>query len=119
MHSCAAAISSARISGFIVNVAIADSTLSLNTANGIITVSGPGNATINVMRTVATANGQAGIESNQGNGGTASITVGSSQISGNATGVEPVGGGGLLSNLNNHLTGNASNGSFTGTAGLK
>jgi hypothetical protein len=34
----------------------------------------------------------------------------------NAIGIQATGGAGLLSYGNNHVTGNASNGSFTGTA---
>jgi len=38
---------------------------------------------------------------------------------GNAIGVQATGGAGLLSYGNNQVTGNASNGSFTGTASLQ
>ena len=44
-----------------INVAIADSSASFNASNGIDAVSGPGNATVDVMRVVAAANGSAGI----------------------------------------------------------
>ena len=61
-----------------INVAIADSTANFNAGNGIDAVSGPGNATVDIMRVVAAWNGSAGIQSNQASGGTASVTVGSS-----------------------------------------
>ena len=82
-------------------------------------VSGPGNATLDIVRVAATANGSAGIQSNQSSGGTASVTVGSSVLYGNAIGIQATGGAGLLSYGNNQVTGNASNGSFTGTASLQ
>jgi Divergent InlB B-repeat domain len=99
-----------------INVAIADSTASFNAGNGIDAVSGPGNATVDIMRVVAASNGSAGIQSNQASGGIASVTVGSSMLRSNAIGIQATGGAGLLSYGNNQVTGNASNGSFTGTA---
>jgi subtilase family serine protease len=102
-----------------VKATIADSTASHNAGNGIDAVSGPGNATVDVMRMVAASNGSAGIQSNQASGGTASVTVGSSVIYLNAIGMQASGGAGLLSYGNNQVTGNASNGSFTGTASLQ
>ena len=99
-----------------INATLADSTASFNTSNGIDAVSGPGNATLDVMRVFATANGSAGIQSNQSSGGIASVTVGSSVLYGNAIGIQATGGAALLSYGNNQVTGNASNGSFTGSA---
>jgi hypothetical protein len=102
-----------------IKAAIADSTASLNASNGIDAVSGPGNATLDVMRVVAASNGSAGIQSNQASGGTASVTVGSSMLRANAIGLQAIGGAGLLSYGNNQVTDNAANGSFTGTASLR
>jgi Pro-kumamolisin, activation domain len=45
--------------------------------------------------------------------------VGSSLLRGNAIGIRATGGASLVGYGNNHVTGNASNGSFTGTAGLQ
>ena len=45
--------------------------------------------------------------------------MGSSLLRGNAIGIQATGGASLLSYDNNHVTGNASNGSFTGTASLQ
>ena len=101
-----------------ITAAITDSTASFNASNGIDAVSGPGNATVDIMRVVAASNGSAGIQSNQSSGGTASATVGSSVLYANAIGVQAAGGASLLSYGNNQVTGNASNGSFTGAAGL-
>jgi hypothetical protein len=101
-----------------INLAIADSTANFNASNGIDAVSGPGNATVSIMRVAATSNGSVGIQSNQSSGGTASVTVGSSVIYANAIGIQATGGAGLLSYGNNQITGNAANGSFTGGATL-
>ena len=101
-----------------INASLADSTASLNAGNGIDAISGPGNASVDVMRVVAAANGSAGIQSNQSSGGTASVTVGSSVLYANAVGIEATGGAALLSYGNNQMTGNAANGSFTGGAAL-
>jgi hypothetical protein len=99
-----------------INATLADSTASFNASNGIDAVSGPGNATLDVMRVVAAANGSVGILSNQSSGGTASVTLGNSMLHANAIGIQATGGAGLLTYGNNQVTGNASNGSFTGTA---
>jgi hypothetical protein len=102
-----------------VNVVVKDSSVSLNASNGINAVSGPGNVTVNIMRSVIAANGLTGIQSNQSKGGTATVTVGSSQLYGNTTGVQSIGDGALLTYPNNQMTGNATNGSFTGSSGLQ
>ena len=99
-----------------ITAAFANSTASLNASNGIDAVSGPGNATVDVMRVAVSSNGSAGIQSNQASGGAASVTVGRSVLFANAIGIQATGGAGLLSYGNNQVTGNASNGSFSGTA---
>jgi hypothetical protein len=102
-----------------VKVAVKDSSVSLNASNGINAVSGPGNVSINVTRSVIASNGLAGIQSNQAKGGTAGVNVGSSEIYGNAAGVQSVDGGAVVTYPNNQLTGNTTNGSFTGSANLQ
>ena len=99
-----------------VNVAIADSSVSFNASNGFNAVSGPGNVTLDIMRVIVQSNGSSGIQST---GSTASVTVGRSMIRGNVVGVTAIGGANLLSYSNNQVTGNNSNGSFTGVAGLQ
>jgi Pro-kumamolisin, activation domain/Divergent InlB B-repeat domain len=101
-----------------INATLADSTASFNASNGIDAVSGPGNATVDIMRVAAAANGSAGIQSNQSSGGTASVTVGSSVLYGNNVAAQATGGAGLLSYGNNQVTGNVTNGSFTAIASL-
>jgi hypothetical protein len=102
-----------------IKAAVADSSANFNAGNGIDAVSGPGNATLDIMRVVAASNGSAGIQSNQTSGGIASVTVGSSLLRANAIGIQAAGGASLLSYGNNQVTSNASNGSFTGLAGLQ
>jgi hypothetical protein len=102
-----------------INVVITDSSANFNAGNGIDAVSGPGNASVDVMRVVAAVNGSAGIQSNQTNGGIASVTVGSSLLRKNAIGIQATGGASLLGYGNNRVTGNASNGSFSGGATLQ
>ncbi len=104
--------------GGTVTTVVTDSSLGEN-GDGLIAVSGPGNATVNLMRDVITQNTASGVVSNRSGGGTATVTVGSSEISGNATGVQSLGSGVLLSYRNNQLTQNGSNGSFTGSAALE
>jgi Pro-kumamolisin, activation domain/Divergent InlB B-repeat domain len=102
-----------------INATISDSTASFNASNGIDTISGPGDATVDVIRVVAASNGSAGIQANQSSGGTASVTVGGSQLRANAIGTQATGGASLLSYGNNQVTDNAANGSFTGAAGFQ
>jgi len=102
-----------------IKATLADSTASANASNGIDAVSGPGNASVDVMRVVAASNGSAGIQSNQSGGSTASVTVGSSVLYANVIGIQAAGGASLLTYGNNQVTSNAANGSFTGTASLQ
>jgi hypothetical protein len=98
-----------------IQVAIGNSSASLNASNGIDVTSAQASVKVDAIRATIAANGLAGIQSQ---GGAASVTVGSSQIRGNATGLQSIGGGALLSYANNQVTGNGSNGSFT-TTGLQ
>ena len=102
-----------------VNVAIADSSVSFNGGNGFNAVSGLGNVTLDITRVGVESNGSSGIQGNQSQGGAVSVTVGNTLIDGNIIGVEPIGGASLLSYSNNQVTGNNSNGSFTGSATLQ
>ena len=103
-----------------INVAVADSLVGFNASNGVNAVSGPGNVVaVDIIRVVVQSNGSSGIQANQSSGGTASVTVGSTLIYGNNVGVTAIGGASLLSYSNNQVTGNNSNGSFTGGAGLQ
>jgi sugar lactone lactonase YvrE len=98
-----------------IQVAMGNSSASLNASNGIHVTSAQASVKVDAIRVTIAANGLAGIQSQ---GGAASVTVGSSQIRGNATGLQSIGGGALLSYANNQITGNGSNGSFT-TTGLQ
>jgi hypothetical protein len=101
-----------------INVAITGSTASNNGTNGIDAVSGPGSVIVTAMRVVATGNGADGVLSNQSNGGAATVTVSDALLDRNTIGAQAIGGASLLSYDNNQVFGNATNGSFTGTASL-
>jgi hypothetical protein len=104
----------------VINATLADSMASFNAGNGIDAVGGPGNAIVDIMRVVAASNGAVSIQSNQSNGGTSSVTVGSSVLYGNNVAVVSTGGGAVLSYANNKVTGNAiSSSGFTGIAPLQ
>jgi hypothetical protein len=103
-----------------INTSIADSSARFNASNGIDAVGGAGNASVDIMRVVAAANGSAGIVSNQTGGGTVSVTVGGSVIYDNNVALEAIGGASLLTYANNQVTGNVANGSgFSGGAPLQ
>jgi hypothetical protein len=102
-----------------IRVAISNSSTSFNATNGIDAVSGPGSVTLNVERVTVLDNGTDGILSNQSSGGTASVTVGSSVLYGNGVAAQAVAGASLASYGNNQVTGNGTNGTFTGTANLQ
>jgi hypothetical protein len=101
------------------NASMADSSTSLNGNNGIEAASGPATVTVSVMRVRVSRNGSNGIMSNQSNGGTAKVVVGNSLVDQNSVAVRSLGGGSLLSYGTNQLPSNASNGAFTGAAGLQ
>jgi hypothetical protein len=89
------------------NVAITDTTQSLNSANGMNVVSGPsGNVNADVMRGVFANNTLSGVVANNTSGGTATVTVGNSILSYNGVGAwSIVNTGTLLSFKNNQVTG--------------
>jgi hypothetical protein len=89
------------------NVAVTDTTQSLNTANGMNVVSGgSGNVNVDVMRGVFANNAQSGVVSNNASGGAATVTVGSSILSNNVVGAwSIVNTATLLSFKNNQVTG--------------
>jgi hypothetical protein len=98
---------------------ISDSSMSLNAANGVIAVTGPGSATVSMMRDVVHANTQYGVQSNQTSGGTATVLVGESMISSNGSGaVEITGGGTLQTYQTNQVVGSGGTG-FSGVVGLQ
>ena len=69
-------------------------------------VSGPsGNVKVDLTRVVIANNNGAGVQSNNGTGGTAIVTVGQSMLSNNTTAWSPVGTAQLLSFQNNQVTG--------------
>jgi hypothetical protein len=99
----------------LIQVAVGDGSASLNAGNRITVTSALASVTMDVIRTTIAANGSAGLRAQ---GGAATVTVGSSQIRGNAVGLKTLGGGVLLSYGNNQMTGNGTNGFFS-TTGLQ
>jgi hypothetical protein len=97
------------------NVAVTDSSMSLNGGNGAIAISGLGNTNLDVMRGVMAGNAQSGVTANNSAGGTSTVTVGSSILSNNVVGAWNIAGSAsLLSFHNNQVTGPT--GSTPGTA---
>ena len=88
------------------NVAISDSSFSLNNSLAVNAVSGPsGNVKVDLTRVVIANNNGAGVQSNNGTGGTSIVTVGQSILSNNTSAWSPVGTAQLLSFQNNQVTG--------------
>jgi hypothetical protein len=88
------------------NVAISDSSFSLNGSLAVNAVSGPsGNVKVDLTRVVIANNNGAGVQSNNGTGGTSIVTVGQSILSNNTSAWSPVGTAQLLSFQNNQVTG--------------
>ena len=92
--------------GGTVIAAISNSSISLNAANGIISITGPGSSTVNVMNDVIFGNSGFGVVSNQKGGGISTVAVGGSMISNNLGGATDfVSGGALQSFATNQITG--------------
>jgi hypothetical protein len=105
--------------GGAVTVAVSDSTITLNAGNGVLALSGPGTAVSIITRSVIESNALYGVQSNQTNGGTATVTVNGSSITNNVSGqVGSIGGGTILTTGNNLLSGPVGTG-FTGPIGLQ
>ena len=94
-------------SGGSASVAINDSSVSLNSSNGVNSVGGTASTKVDLTRVVIADNGLAGVQSN---GGTSTVTVGSSMLSNNGSAWSVVSGGVLQSYGNNQVTGPAGTG---------
>jgi hypothetical protein len=100
-------------SGGNIAVSVSDSSISLNTANGVVALSGTGNVMVNLTHDIIASNGQIGIEAS---GGNAAVLVDNTSILNNATGaLSAVSSGRILTYQNNRIVGSAGSG-FTGTA---
>jgi hypothetical protein len=102
------------VSGSTENVAITDSTISLNGGNGVNAVANSSTANVDLERVTLSSNVSAGVQSN-GTGTT--VTVGSSLLSNNGSAWSIVGSGVLNSYKNNQVTG--AMGSTPGTASFQ
>ena len=100
-----------------VKITAIDSEFTQNTNGGIIALSNPGNAVRIMLNRVTTAyNGTNGINSN---GAQSVVTVGSSVILANATGLAPENSGQIVSYVNNQVRDNVTPGAFTSTTPLQ
>jgi hypothetical protein len=92
-----------------INVTVKDSVSSGNAYHGIIAATAPGGGTVNVMldHSAAVNNGGIGIRAN---GASAIVRMNDVTVTGNATGLDTLNGGQLLSYGNNHIAGNGSAG---------
>ena len=104
--------------GGTVNAAITDSSFSLNGSNGLNALSGTANVAVDVERVVFGENGGVGVNATNSNGGTSTVTVGSSMLSYNTGGAWGIAGTAtLLSFKNNQVTGPT--GATPGTASFQ
>jgi len=89
------------------NVAITDTSVSLNGGNGVVAISGPGTTNADLTRDVMSSNVQNGVEADAAAGGGSTVTVGSSILSNNVVGAwsNPGNAATLLSFGNNQVTG--------------
>jgi hypothetical protein len=91
--------------GGAVLLGISDSSMSLNSGNGLAVFSGPANAKVNVIRSSFVTNGGFGIQASQ-SGGNASVILGSSMFADDLGGAIGLAGGGTVYSLgNNQLSG--------------
>jgi hypothetical protein len=97
---------------------ISNSSISQNAGNGVSASSGTGGSvTVSMRKDLVAFSNATGVLSNQAGGGIATVTVESSQIYGNGVGLQSIGGGAVLSHLDNDVSGNTSDGAFTGSTG--
>jgi hypothetical protein len=90
-----------------IRMTIKDSTADGNSGNGITATTTQGSINLMLQNVVAANNGNIGVSNN---GSHATTRIGSSLVSGNATGVQNGGGGTLHSFKTNQIRGNTSNG---------
>jgi IPT/TIG domain len=97
---------------------ISNSSIIQNAGNGVSASSGTGGSvTVSMSKDLVAFNNATGVLSNQAGGGIATVTSESSQIYGNGVGLQSISGGAVLSHLDNDVSGNASDGAFTGSIG--
>lgn len=100
-----------------VKITVIDSDFISNGFGGVIALTTTASPVAIMLNRVTSANN--GTNGLNANGSAASITFGSSTITGNATGLNPQNSGQLVSYGNNQIDNNASNGAPTGTTPLK
>jgi hypothetical protein len=93
---------------------VSDSSMSLNAHNGLVVLSGTGNAKVNMLRDVFVTNGGCGVNADQSAGGNATALVGQSMFTDDFGGaVGGVAGGSDLTLQKNQVSGPPA--AFTGT----
>jgi hypothetical protein len=102
--------------GGIIKGTITDSVVSGSTENGITALSSGSSTVFLLDQTKVTNNAAAGVYVSGSNAG---ILARNSIVYGNAIGLDAANGGTLYTYGNNSVNGNATNGAFTGTAGLQ
>ena len=115
-NSAAGIVADGRGGSGAINVALSDSSTSLNASTGVSAVSGTGNVTVQITRLIAASNGLTGVQSDQSNGGIATVTIGRSALYGSGSVAQSIGGGTLLSHSDNQISGT---GGFSGAASLQ
>jgi hypothetical protein len=95
-------------SGGNIAVSVSDSSMSLNTDNGVVALSGTGSVAVNLTNDVIASNGENGIEAS---GGNAAVLVNNTSILANTIGaVSAVSSGRVLTYGNNRIFGNIGTG---------
>lgn len=94
-------------------VTVRSSSASGNLTNGFLAVTAAGGVELNLENVIATANVGAGVRSE--GGAAAVVRISDSFLSGNANGLQSVGGGQIISFGNNRNNGNTNNGAVTST----
>jgi hypothetical protein len=105
--------------GGIINGTVSNSVIAGNTGHGITAstaTSGGANVSLLIDQSQVVGNVNGGLVAGGSNGG---MMVRNTSVTGNGVGLQSNRGGGLFSYLNNSVNGNATDGAFTGTLGLK
>ena len=101
--------------GGIIKGTISDSVVSGNTENGVTALSSGSSVVFTIDQTEISVN-LAGLFASGGNAG---MLANNSTVFNNTIGLDTANGGALFTYGNNRVNGNATNGAFTGTAGLQ
>ncbi len=93
---------------------VAESFLSGNATTGVQAKTAGASAAVNLQRCIVADNG-VGVLSDQTGGGSTTLRLSETMVTGNTTGLQGVAGGAIVSFGNNQVSGNATNGAPTST----